>query len=104
MRIFGLGLPELVVILIIICVLCGPALFKKLGGRAKKVGKAAVKGIETGATNAGVDVDKIKEENKGKTVAERIETFQDKVDEKLESKKDIDFGDGDEDAKEKVEA
>lgn len=104
MRIFGLGLPELVVILIIICVLCGPALFKKLGGRAKKVGKAAVKGIETGATNAGVDVDKIKEENKGKTVAERIETFQDKVDEKLESKKDIDFGDGDEGAKEKVEA
>ncbi len=104
MRIFGLGLPELVVILIIICVLCGPALFKKLGGRAKKVGKAAVKGIETGATNAGVDVDKIKEENKGKTVAERIETFQDKVDEKLESKKDIDFGDGDGDAKEKAEA
>ncbi len=102
MRIFGLGLPELVVILVIICVLCGPALFKKLGGRAKKVGKAAVKGIETGATNAGVDVDKIKEENKGKTVAERIETFQDKVDEKLESKKDIDFGDGD--SKEKAEA
>ncbi len=99
MRIFGMGGPELIIILVIICVLCGPALFKKVGKRAKSVGKAAVKGIETGATNAGVDVDKIKEENKGKTVAERIESFQDKVDEKLESKKDIDFGE-DEDKKE----
>lgn len=92
MRIFGLGMPELVVILLIICVLCGPALFKKLGGRAKKVGKAAAKGIEDGAKNAGVDVEKVKQENKDKTVAERIEDFQDKVDEHLESKKDIDFG------------
>lgn len=96
MRIFGMGAPELIIILVIVCVLCGPALFKKLGKRAKNVGKAAVKGIETGATNAGVDVDKIKEENKGKTVAERIESFQDKVDEKLESKKEIDFGEDDE--------
>ena len=102
MKFFGLGMPELIIILVIICVLCGPALFKKLGGRAKKVGKAAVKGIETGATNAGVDVEKIKEENKDKTVAERIESFQDKVDEKLESKKDIDFGEDDD--KEKSEA
>ncbi len=87
-----MGAPELIIILIIICVLCGPALFKK-------VGKAAVKGIETGATNAGVDVEKIKEDNKGKTVAERIESFQDKVDEKLESKKDIDFGEDEDKAK-----
>ena len=40
----------------------------------------------------GVDVEKIKEENKGKTVAERVEAFQDKVDEHLESRRDIDFG------------
>ena len=91
MRIFGLGMPELIVILLIICVLCGPALFKSLGKRAKAGGQAASKGIEDGAKGAGVDVDKIKEENKGKSVAERIESFQDKVDEKLESKKDLDI-------------
>lgn len=98
MRIFGLGMPELVVILLIVCVICGPALFKKLGKRAKTVGKAAGKGLEDGAKNAGVDVDKLKEENKGKSVAERIESFQDKVDEHLESKRDIDFGEDDKEA------
>ena len=92
MRIFGLGMPELVVILLIVCVICGPALFKKLGKRAKSVGKAAGTGLEDGAKTAGVDVEKIKEENKGKTVAERVEAFQDKVDEHLESRRDIDFG------------
>lgn len=91
MRIFGLGMPELIIILVIIVVLCGPALFKKIGKRTKTVAKAAKAGLEDGAKNAGVDVEKIKEDNKGKTVAERIEDFQDKVDQKLENKKDLDI-------------
>ncbi len=89
MKIFGLGMPELIIILIIIVVLCGPALFKKLGNRGKKMVNAAKAGLEDGAKTAGVDVDKIKEDAKGKSAAERLENFQDKVDKKLDEKKDI---------------
>lgn len=89
MKIFGLGMPELIIILVIIVVLCGPALFKKLGNRGKKMVNAAKTGIEDGAKTAGVDVDKIKAEAKDKTAAERLEDFQDKVDKKLDEKKDI---------------
>ena len=92
MKIFGLfGPVELVIIIVIIAVLCGPSLFKKLGGRAKAVGKAAKKGIESGATNAGVDVEQAKKDNEGKSALDILGEFQDKVDEKMESRKELDI-------------
>ena len=57
MRIFGLGLPELLIILAIVCILFGPVLFKKINKQVKATGKAAKKGIENGAKAAGSDVD-----------------------------------------------
>lgn len=89
MKIFGLGMPELIIILVIIVVLCGPALFKKLGSRTKKVAKAAKVGIEDGATKAGVDVEKVKAEGAGKTGLEKLEDFQDKLDKKLDEKDEL---------------
>lgn len=78
MRIFGLGIPELLIILAIVCVLFGPALFKKLNKQVKATGKAAKKGIENGAKAAGKDVDL---DNVDKdTVLDKIEGFQDRVD------------------------
>ena len=53
MRIFGLGLPELLIILAIVCILFGPVLFKKTNKQVKATGKAAKKGIENGAKAAG---------------------------------------------------
>lgn len=93
MRIFGLGMPELIIILVIIIVLCGPALFKKLGKRTKKVAKAAKAGLEDGATNAGVDVEKVKAEGEGKSALEKLEGLQDKLDQKLDEKKDLNIED-----------
>lgn len=90
-RIFGLGMPELVIIVVIIVVLCGPVLFKKLGGRTKKVAKAAKAGLESGATNAGVDVEKAKAANEGKSALEKLGDLQDKLDEKLDDKKELDI-------------
>lgn len=80
---------EIVIVIVIIAVLFGPGIFKKFGKRIKQTGKAAQKGLESGAKNAGVDVEKIKSEAKDKTVQERVEGLQDKVDEWLDSKKDI---------------
>ena len=60
MRIFGLGLPELLIILAIVCILFGPVLFKKINKQVKATGKAAKKGIENGAKAAGSDVDRQK--------------------------------------------
>ncbi len=78
MRIFGLGPLELVIILLIVCVLFGPVLFKKLNKQAKATANAAKKGIEGGAKAAGKDVnlDDIDKD----TVLDKVEGFQDRVD------------------------
>ena len=82
MRIFGLGLPELLIILAIVCILFGPVLFKKLNKQVKETGKAAKKGIENGAKAAGsnVDLDHIDKD----TVLDKVESFQNRVDEMFE--------------------
>lgn len=78
MRIFGLGLPELIIIVLIVCVLFGPVLFKKLNKQVRATGKAAKKSIEGGAKAAGKDVDL---DNLGKDgVLEKVESFQDHID------------------------
>lgn len=82
MRIFGLGLPELLIILAIICILFGPALFKKLNKQVKETGKAAKKGIENGAKAAGADVD-LDHVDKN-AVLDKVENFQDRVDKMFE--------------------
>ena len=82
MRIFGMGVPELLIILAIICVLFGPVLFKKLGKQVKATGKAAKKGIENGAHAAGKDID-FDSINKD-TVLDKVEGFQDRVDKMFE--------------------
>lgn len=81
MRIGPLGLPEIIIIVVIIAVLFGPSLFTKLGKRIKQTGDAAKKGIEAGAAEAGKDVD-LDSAKKG-SVMETIDSFQDKLDEKL---------------------
>lgn len=78
MRIFGMGLPEILIIIAIICILFGPALFKKLNKQVKETGKAAKKGIENGAKAAGTDVD-LDHIDKG-SVLDKVESFQDRVD------------------------
>lgn len=78
MRIFGMGIPELLIILAIVCVLFGPVLFKKLHKQAKATGQAAKKGLENGAKAAGKDID-LDNIDKG-TVLDKIEGFQNKVD------------------------
>ena len=82
MRIFGLGLPELLIILAIVCILFGPALFKKLNEQVKETGEAAKKGIENGAKAAGtnVDLDHIDKN----AVLDKVESFQDRVDKMFE--------------------
>lgn len=82
MRIFGLGLPELLIILAIVCILFGPVLFKKLNKQVKETGKAAKKGIENGAKAAGSDVD-LNHIDKD-TVLDKVESFQNRVDKMFE--------------------
>lgn len=82
MRIFGLGLPELLIILAIVCILFGPVLFKKINKQVKATGKAAKKGIENGAKAAGSDVD-LDHIDKS-VVLDKIESFQDRVDKMFE--------------------
>lgn len=78
MRIFGLGIFELLIILAIVCVLFGPALFKKLNKQVKATGKAVKQGIESGAKAAGteVDLDSIDKSS----VLDKVEGFQDRID------------------------
>lgn len=78
MRIFGMGPVELIIIVLIICVLFGPVLFKKLNKQVKATGKAAKKGIEDGARAAGKDVDLDHVDKK--SVLDHVEKFQDRVD------------------------
>lgn len=82
MRIFGLGLPELFIILAIVCILFGPVLFKKINKQVKATGKAAKKGIENGAKAAGSDVD-LDHIDKS-VVLDKVESFQDRVDKMFE--------------------
>lgn len=82
MRIFGLGLPELLIILVIVCILFGPVLFKKINKQVKATGKAAKKGIENGAKAAGSDVD-LDHIDKS-VVLDKVESFQDRVDKMFE--------------------
>lgn len=82
MRIFGLGLPELLIILAIVCILFGPVLFKKINKQVKATGKAAKKGIENGAKAAGRDVD-LDHIDKS-VVLDKVESFQDRVDKMFE--------------------
>ena len=82
MRIFGLGLPELLIILAIVCILFGPVLFKKINKQVKATGKAAKKGIENGAKAAGSDVD-LDHIDKS-LVLDKVESFQDRVDKMFE--------------------
>ena len=82
MRIFGLGLPELLIILAIVCILFGPLLFKKINKQVKATGKAAKKGIENGAKAAGSDVD-LDHIDKS-VVLDKVESFQDRVDKMFE--------------------
>ena len=82
MRIFGLGLPELLIILAIVCILFGPVLFKKINKQVKATGKAAKKGIENGAKAASSDVD-LDHIDKS-VVLDKVESFQDRVDKMFE--------------------
>lgn len=84
-RIFGLGLPELLIILAIVCILFGPVLFKKINKQVKATGKAAKKGIENGAKAAGSDVD-LDHIDKS-VVLDKVESFQDRVDKMFEEDK-----------------
>ena len=85
LRIFGLGLPELLIILAIVCILFGPVLFKKINKQVKATGKAAKKGIENGAKAAGSDVD-LDHIDKS-VVLDKVESFQDRVDKMFEEDK-----------------
>ena len=78
MRLFGLGPLELIIIIAIVCVLFGPIIFKKLNKQVKATGKAAKKGIESGAKAAGTDI-KVDEINKD-SVLDKVESIQNRVD------------------------
>lgn len=79
MQIFGIGLPELIIILVVILLIFGPGLFKKLGKRGKETFDAAKKGIEEGAKENGKDVDL---DNMTKDdVLDGVDKMQNKVDE-----------------------
>lgn len=96
-----MGLPELIIIVLIICVLFGPVLFKKLNGQVKATSKAAKKGIENGAKAAGTDVD-LDNINKD-TVLDKVESLQNRVD-KMFSEDDEDDAASEADSEETAES
>lgn len=102
MHIGPVGVTEIIIILIIVAVIFGPSLFTKLGKRLKKTGDAAKKGIEVGAHEAGKDVnlDNVKK----KDVMDSVESFQDKMDEKLtKAEEELDDEERQEKAKERAQ-
>jgi sec-independent protein translocase protein TatA len=79
LTIFGIGIPELIIIIVVILLIFGPGLFKKLGKRGKETFDAAKKGIEEGAKENGKDVDL---DNMTKDdVLDGVDKMQNKVDE-----------------------
>lgn len=78
MRIFGMGTFELLIILAIVVILFGPALFVKINKRVKKTGKAAKTAVENGSKAAGTEVD-LDSIDKSK-ILDKVESFQDRVD------------------------
>ncbi len=57
MRIFGMGVMEIAIILVIVCLIFGPVLFKKIGKRGKDTFDSAKKGLENGAKQNDKDLD-----------------------------------------------
>ena len=89
MRIFGPPLPELIIILVVILLIFGPGLFKKLNKQLKKTGEAAKKGIEAVSAEAAeawkaagkkVDLDNVSKDD----ILDKVENLQDKMDVKLD--------------------
>lgn len=84
MKLFGIiGVPELIIILIIVCLLFGPSLFKKINSQVRKTGKAAKAAVENGAKAAGTEVD-LNAVNKD-VIMNKVENLQDRVDKMFES-------------------
>ncbi len=81
MRIGPFGIVELLIIVVIIALIFGPALFKKFGKRVKQTAESAKEGIEAGARENGKDL-KLEEVDKD-SIMDKVTAFQDKLDEKL---------------------
>ena len=57
MRVFGMGMPELVIILLVILIIFGPKNLPKLGSALGK----AVKGVREGVEGVGEELEAVKE-------------------------------------------
>lgn len=81
MRFGPLGPLELLIIIVIIAIIFGPALFTKIGKRVKQTAESAKEGLEAGAKENGKDLklDEVKKES----IIDKVTEFQDKLDEKL---------------------
>lgn len=101
MRIFGMGTFELLIILAIVVILFGPALFVKINKRVKKTGKAAKTAVENGSKAAGTEVD-LANIDKSK-ILDKVESFQDRVDKMFSEDEEAD-ADADSDSDETQDA